>query len=185
MPQRGIPHLGGLPTHVKPNNLASMNCPACDSTLTELRAGQILVDACHAGCGGVWFDNFELQKVDERHEPAGASLNVLASADVRIKAAPTRACPRCEGQPLRRHFFSFKKHVQVDCCPACGGYWLDAGELAVIRAEFPTEADRRLATEQFVSDVAKWELAGAVREQGKPHGERARSVAGLLRLVGG
>jgi uncharacterized protein len=36
---------------------------------------------------------------------------------------------------LHRHFFSAKRHVQVDQCPNCGGYWLDSGELADIRAE--------------------------------------------------
>lgn len=36
---------------------------------------------------------------------------------------------------LHRHFFSARRQVQVDECPNCGGYWLDAGELAQIRAE--------------------------------------------------
>jgi Zn-finger nucleic acid-binding protein len=36
---------------------------------------------------------------------------------------------------LKRHFFSAKRKVEVDQCPNCGGYWLDAGELAAIRAE--------------------------------------------------
>lgn len=160
-----------------------MNCPACDRTLTELRAGPILVDACSGGCGGVWFDNFELQKVDEQHEPAGNALNILASADVNIDLAAKRPCPRCDGQPMRRHFFSSKKQIQVDCCPACGGYWLDSGELAAIRAEFPTEADRRVATKQFVSEIAKWEMAGAARDPEQLRGERARGAAGLLRLI--
>jgi Zn-finger nucleic acid-binding protein len=36
---------------------------------------------------------------------------------------------------LHRHFFSAKRRVQVDQCPNCGGYWLDAGELELIRSE--------------------------------------------------
>jgi Zn-finger nucleic acid-binding protein len=36
---------------------------------------------------------------------------------------------------LHRHFFSAKRRIEVDECPNCGGYWLDAGELAQIRAE--------------------------------------------------
>jgi Zn-finger nucleic acid-binding protein len=36
---------------------------------------------------------------------------------------------------LHRHFFSAKRRVEVDQCPNCGGYWLDAGELNQIRAE--------------------------------------------------
>ena len=46
-----------------------------------------------------------------------------------------RECPRCAGIKLHRHFFSAKRRVEVDQCPNCGGYWLDAGELALVRAE--------------------------------------------------
>jgi Zn-finger nucleic acid-binding protein len=57
--------------------------------------------------------------------------------DERIVVDPTRKrdCPRCEGIKLKRHFFSAKRRVEVDQCPNCGGYWLDSGELALIRAE--------------------------------------------------
>lgn len=45
-----------------------MKCPACDKLLTPFQAGKVTVDVCLAGCGGVWFDNFELQKVDKPDE---------------------------------------------------------------------------------------------------------------------
>jgi Zn-finger nucleic acid-binding protein len=46
-----------------------------------------------------------------------------------------RECPRCPGIKLQRHYYSAARRVQVDECPNCGGYWLDAGELALVRAE--------------------------------------------------
>jgi Zn-finger nucleic acid-binding protein len=52
-----------------------------------------------------------------------------------VDAARKRACPRCDGVKLKRHFFSARKSVEVDQCPSCNGYWLDAGELEKVRAE--------------------------------------------------
>ena len=36
-----------------------MKCPACFNELTELQVGNLTVDACQGGCGGIWFDAFE------------------------------------------------------------------------------------------------------------------------------
>ena len=43
-----------------------MKCPACGNELSQMVAGEITVDVCKGGCGGIWFDHFELQKVDEQ-----------------------------------------------------------------------------------------------------------------------
>ena len=48
-----------------------MKCPACFSELSSVTIGQLTVDMCRGGCGGTWFDAFELQQVDESHESAG------------------------------------------------------------------------------------------------------------------
>ena len=44
-----------------------MQCPACFHQLTQLQVGNLFVDVCQGGCGGIWFDGFELQRVDEEH----------------------------------------------------------------------------------------------------------------------
>lgn len=113
-----------------------MKCPACDYDLTEMELGGVKVDACHGGCGGIWFDAFELQRVDEQREvPTQHLLRIQSNPQLRVDASRKRACPRCDGIKLKRHFFSAKKQVEVDHCPNCAGYWLDAGELEKIRAE--------------------------------------------------
>jgi uncharacterized protein len=113
-----------------------MKCPACFNELTPLQVGQVTVDVCRGGCGGIWFDTFELQRVDEQEEVAGEwLLHIEQDKSIRVDANRKRECPRCEGVKLKRHFFSRKRQVQVDECPGCGGYWLDAGELEQIRDE--------------------------------------------------
>jgi uncharacterized protein len=37
-----------------------MKCPACFNELTQLQVGSLVVDVCQGGCGGIWFDAFEL-----------------------------------------------------------------------------------------------------------------------------
>src|SRR6266436_2061578 len=105
-----------------------MKCPACFNELSQLQVGKLTVDVCHGGCGGIWFVAFELQRVDPTRK---------------------RECPRCEGIKLQRHFFSAKRRVEVDQCPNCGGYWLDAGELALVREE-KAEATTTAAARQSV-----------------------------------
>jgi hypothetical protein len=121
-----------------------MKCPACDNNLSPLTVGNLTVDVCHGACGGIWFDAFELQRVDEPHELAGESLvNVDRDPSLHLDPARKRACPKCDGIKLKRHFFSAKRRVEVDLCPGCGGYWLDAGELDKIRDEMEETAQEK------------------------------------------
>ena len=53
--------------------LAPMNCPACGNVLGNLVAGNVALDVCRSGCGGVWFDNFELKRIDETARLAGSN----------------------------------------------------------------------------------------------------------------
>ena len=53
-----------------------MRCPACATTLTEIQVPPIKVDVCEGGCGGIFFDNFELSRVDEAHETLGGGFLV-------------------------------------------------------------------------------------------------------------
>ena len=129
-----------------------MNCPACSQELTETQVGAVVVDVCHGGCGGIWFDLFELQRVDEQHEAAGEPLlNIPRDPALQVDFSRKRACPRCEGIKLKRHFFSAKRRVEVDHCPNCGGYWLDAGELEKIREEKTAHAGAKPAQRGSVS----------------------------------
>ena len=113
-----------------------MKCPACFNELTKTQVGSLVVDICQGSCGGIWFDAFELQRVDEQEEAAGEPLlHIKRDERTVVDFSRRRECPKCVGVRLHRHFFSAKRQVEVDECPNCGGYWLDAGELAQIRAE--------------------------------------------------
>ena len=135
-----------------------MKCPACFNELTEIQVGNLAVDVCQGGCGGIWFDAFELQQVDEQDEAAGEPLlHIQRNERLALDPSRKRECPRCPGVKLHRHFFSAKRRVEVDQCPNCGGYWLDAGELAMIRAETSQAAVADQARHSSISaDVIRY-----------------------------
>ena len=128
-----------------------MKCPACDYTLTPLTVGKITVDVCQGGCGGIWFDNFELQKADDPAEFEGAPLLHVQRDDSRqVDYERRRKCPKCADIVMMRHFFSDRRQVEVDECPGCGGVWLDDGELAMIRKESATAAAKESAAKAYL-----------------------------------
>lgn len=160
-----------------------MKCPACENDLTQVRVGDITVDVCKGGCGGIWFDLFEIKKVDEPHESAGQLLlDVEKNEKLTIDQNKKRRCPKCVDIVMMRHFFSVKKQVTVDECPGCGGYWLDVGELGMIRNEFSTEGERKKAAEAYFSEVFDAQLSAMIA-QGGEKAERARKIARMFRFI--
>ena len=135
-----------------------MKCPACFHELTKMQVGNLEVDVCQGGCGGIWFDAFELQRVDEQTETAGEPLlHIRRDERLVVDRSRKRECPRCTGVKLHRHFFSAKRRIEIDECPNCAGYWLDAGELAQIRTEkAQTAADEELQSSQLSAEAIRY-----------------------------
>ncbi|MCF7840791.1 MAG: zf-TFIIB domain-containing protein [Candidatus Marinimicrobia bacterium] len=151
-----------------------MICPACNNTLTVKTIGDLEVDVCENGCGGIWFDLLELKKVDEPHESVGEGLlDIPHDPDVKVDYDAKRECPRCEGMTMLRHFYSIKRAVEIDECPNCGGIWLDAGELAQIRSLFQSEAEKKAAAKNLYNQAfdAELKILGVKAEQGTKNPE--------------
>ena len=56
-----------------------MKCPACSNEMTQVLIKDIALDVCEDGCGGIWFDWFELNRIDEPHEALGADVKEVAA----------------------------------------------------------------------------------------------------------
>mgnify|MGYP000956420348 CR=1 FL=1 len=113
-----------------------MKCPACHRQLTELKVGPVILDACQQGCGGIWLDAQELDRINQTI-PAVAPLfaEVERAVGIQVDEKRVRQCVRCSGAKLERKLFSLGTGVIMDCCPKCSGIWLDYGELETIREE--------------------------------------------------
>lgn len=113
-----------------------MNCPVCTTPLSPIPVNGVTVDVCDGGCGGLWFDQFELQRFGEPREPApDVLLSVPRNPALKLDATRKRPCPRCVEVMLKRRLFHRHSQVEIDECGGCAGIWLDAGELLKIREE--------------------------------------------------
>ena len=160
-----------------------MNCPACERSLRKRSVGDINVDVCQGGCGGVWFDAFEFKKVDEAHEAAGEDLlDIERDESIVVDHSKRRNCPKCDGVVLRRYFFSAQRSIEIDECPQCAGFWLDNGELGAIRSKHGTEEERGQAAQAYFAELFDDELKARADERGEEVA-RARNVARMFRFV--
>jgi len=120
-----------------------MNCPACKAEMVEEDFGGVKVDVCKKGCKSMWFDYAELETLDENHEGFGNALKEeLNSPRVKDDNRGSLNCPKCN-RPMKAHLYQRAKTVTVDECYSCGGFFLDAGELKVIRDNFLDEQQRK------------------------------------------
>ncbi|NIP99280.1 MAG: hypothetical protein GWM98_01735, partial [Nitrospinaceae bacterium] len=118
-----------------------MKCPSCENPLTSQSTAGVKVMTCRRGCGGLWFDGREIQKLQERLPGAGAALlPVERPAGVYIFRDIQHPCPRCVSTLLYRHCFSKTFQYEVDQCARCGGFWVDPGTLPEIASETSPEA---------------------------------------------
>ena len=112
-----------------------MKCPACKNPLREKNAGGMTLDLCYGGCGGIWFDAAELERVSVSAPAATTLHSIWQIPQSNVQLTEPRLCPRCPEQVLDRKWFSDLQQVEIDQCPKCGGIWLDAGEFSSIYEE--------------------------------------------------
>ena len=112
-----------------------MKCPSCNNQLREKNAGGLTLDVCYGGCGGIWFDAAELERVSVSAPAATTLHSIWQTPSGKAQPTQVRLCPRCPEQVLEPKWFSKEKKVEIDRCPECRGIWLDAGEFTSIYEE--------------------------------------------------
>lgn len=138
------------------DTLQTITCPACGKEMKKIlmMPENVHLDVCLDGCGGIFFDNREYQKFDEKAEDIDEILEATkGKVFQKVDTSTTKICPTC-GAKMVKHFASSKHEVEIDECYMCGGKFLDNGELQKIRAQFATEEER--------AQAAVKELHGAV-----------------------
>ena len=95
-------------------------CPKCTQAMSGWNAGDLELDHC-ARCKALWFDENELSR--HLFNMAEAKLDENPS-----KPTPsTLPCPACGDS----HYLesTLLHDISVESCPACGGVFLDLGEI--------------------------------------------------------
>lgn len=111
------------------------NCPNCECKLKTIDIGEgshFYIESC-GSCGGLFFDNGELQAILE--QKVGNAVRVNHQGLDRLLREPLestlqvvyRRCPVC-GIIMNREKFGEKSGVIIDHCHA-HGVWLEPGEL--------------------------------------------------------
>ena len=108
-------------------------------------------------------------------------LLIPQNASLKVDQNQRRKCPR-DSVVMMRHFWSVKRDVVVDECPKCEGIFLDPGELAGIRGDYKSDAERHKAAEAYYSEMFDKQLAGMLR-QDKAKLESARRVARIFKFL--
>ena len=141
----------------------TIKCPACQKEMVKVFVPSegVNVDICLNGCGGIYFDNREFKYFDEEHENIDEILNAIEGKTFeKVNENLPRTCPVC-GARMVKNFASIKKEVQVDDCYACGGKFLDNGELQKIRTQYKTDKERSEDTIKYLYDNVGLEIKAA------------------------
>lgn len=116
------------------DNKEILVCPACGAIMKKVLddASGCYVDICTEGCGGLFFDNRELEKFDEAHEDASAIFKELEGKTFpERKDGNVRTCPICNVPMVKQG--AANGEITIDVCNTCGAKFLDQGELQKIR----------------------------------------------------
>ena len=158
-----------------------MNCPVCAQEMVEEDFGGILVDVCENGCNGIWFDWAEIVKLDESNEGFGTALEAaLKYPQTNDENRGELQCPKC-GVSMHMHKYKSSKAITVDECYVCGGFFLDSGELNVIRDTFMSEQEEEEYTKDLLADIPEYQKAQLDLEQHKKRAEAIRRYTRFLR----
>ncbi len=153
------------------DSLQTINCPACGRPMRKVFVPTqgINIDICIDGCGGMFFDNREFKLFDEKNENIDELVKAIEGREFeQVDTSNPRSCPAC-GARMAKNYSSVKREIEIDECYACGGKFLDNGELQKFREEFENDADRTAATMRELYDTV-----GAKLNQIEAEAEMAR-----------
>lgn len=112
-----------------------MECPACKNALTETVKAGVMVLACQDECGGLWFSQSQVRRLEKLKSGLGTLLLKIKRADgVKVYRDVEHICPQCKTTLLYKHFFSKEWDTEVNQCAKCGGFWVDVAGLAKLQS---------------------------------------------------
>lgn len=162
------------------NTVEEILCPACGKKMKKIFIPDELinVDICADGCGGIFFDNRELEKFDEKDESIDNICNELNNKIFEtVDDIAVRICPVCDVK-MNKVFASPLKKIQIDECYKCGGKFLDYGELEKIRDEFDSNQE---CSEYLLSEF--YNDKGDIIKQTEEEARNAKNNKSILKRL--
>lgn len=151
-----------------------INCPACGCEMEKiyLQDAGISIDICTNGCGGLFFDNQELQTINASEKDINEVKKALNGKTFKaVDSAQTRVCPVCGTKMVKTKAFG----TEIDTCYNCGAVFLDANEIDTVKLKRHESAPMPASTEneqiegislkEFYADAQQEELAEDWRDE--------------------
>jgi len=173
------------------DTLKNINCPACGCEMTKVFIAEksINVDVCDNGCGGIYFDNQEIQEFNEESADLSEIQNLTRGKNFPpVDNSKVRICPSCGTKMAKTFVFG----VQIETCYNCGGLFLDNGVFEIVRSHFKkrplkpvrhiSAAKSQINLQEFYADSQKEKIMRENSEMFFSHlfFGRRRSLFGLL-----
>lgn len=112
-------------------------CPACGHEMLKIFVEGLgfNIDICTTGCGGIFFDNREMEVLQTPDMNIDEILKLIKVDEfIKVDDSAKRRCPSCNTVMLKNRVRN--TDVNIDLCPVCGGKFLDNGELEQIRNSY-------------------------------------------------
>lgn len=168
------------------DTLKALKCPACGKDMEKVFIPNlgINLDICTDGCGGIYFDNREFERFDEKDEDISKILEKISGKEfASVDQSQTRICPNC-GTKMVKNSSSIHKKIEVDDCYSCGGKFLDNNELQKIREEYDTAEQRDEDILKFVYQEVGRELADVDQRYSETITNRTKIQSIFYKLLG-
>lgn len=132
-------------------------CPKCRIPLCRVEIRGVPVHTC-GDCGGELIEALRLKAIERRGDSnwtEGRKDELCRLAD-QSNDLDDVVCPRCS-RIMRKFLFRNYANLQVDQCPECKSYWLDAGEMEKMQILWQ-ETRGNMTEEDWVALEAKGAL---------------------------
>lgn len=119
---------------------------------TESHYGQtVILDQC-SGCGGIWFDSYELYMAKQGQAGKIELLNVDSLQVSSVIENSEIHCPRDRTKLIRFSDPFFPKDLILARCPVCNGFWLNRGEFLKYQQFRQTRQESNKPKEIIIED---------------------------------
>ena len=116
------------------DTLETISCPVCGKVMQKyfIQSG-CAIDICTDGCGGMFFNNQEIQELNDSQSDIEEIKKLLEyKSFISVDENKVRVCPECGTKMAKTRAMG----VQIDTCYKCNGIFLDKGEFEKVRSNF-------------------------------------------------
>ena len=118
-----------------------MNCPKCQGNMESVTYGGLDVTRC-AGCGGLWFESLEVERLKKLKGSESIDTGNAAKGK-QMDAVNTIQCPVCHTLMIRMVDMDHPD-VHFESCKICFGAFFDAGEFRHLKESHVAAFFKRL-----------------------------------------